>query len=87
MPATNELKTLLRDSNVYNAVNNTLKQIGAPELAKTGETKHSTYWLSTESDAKPINGSYQACTIPMGYNIISDDFKYDQNLVRAVAKF
>ena len=87
LPATNELKTLLRDSNVYNAVNNTLKQIGAPELAKTGETKHSTYWLSTESDAKPINGSYQACTIPMGYSIISDDFKYDQNLVRAVAKF
>ncbi|MBP3423725.1 MAG: PEGA domain-containing protein [Alistipes sp.] len=87
LPATNELKILLRDSNVYNAVNNTLKRIGAPELAPEGETRHSEYWLSTESSAKPINGSYQACTIPMGYNIISDDFKYDQNLVRAVAKF
>ena len=87
LPATNELKSLLLDSAVYNAVNSTLKSIGAPELAKARETKHSEYWLSTESDAKPINGSYQACTISMGWEFVSDSFKYNQCLVRAVAKF
>ena len=87
LPATNELKSLLLDSAVYIAVNSTLKSIGAPELAKARETKHSEYWLSTESDAKPINGSYQACTISMGWEFVSDSFKYNQCLVRAVAKF
>ena len=87
LPATNELKSLLLDSSVYNAVNSTLKSVGAPELAKPNEKKHSEYWVSTESNDKPINGSYQACTIAMGWMFISDSFKYNQALVRAVAKF
>ena len=78
LPAINELKLLLLNTDVRNAVNQTLKQQGCI-LVDFGRFKY--YWSSTEDN------EFCAWLVGMGYGYTDRSTKYDDDYVRAVSAF
>ena len=79
LPAIDELKLLLRDRSVHNAVNRTLDEHGGQKLFELGEWN--AYWSSTESS------KFCAWFVTMRYGYTGDDGKYTYVYVRAVSAF
>ena len=79
LPAIDELKLLLLDSSVHQAVNSTLKEHRGDRLIKIG--KWEGYWSSTE-DAESL-----ACYVYMCYGETRTNFKDISFSVRAVSAF
>ena len=75
LPAIKELKLLLFNSDVRDAVNNTLKQQGGTLLPKFS------CWSSTEND------EFCAWYVRMSDGVTRNDFKCNYNYVRAVSAF
>ena len=81
LPAINELRLLLCDESVLDAVNGTIAQKGGVKLFKKGDDAF--YWSSTEYlDAKDCVWSIDMYT---GYSRIIN--KFDELYVRAIAEF
>ena len=85
IPAIDEIKRLLADEQVFNAVNATLLAKGGMKLRKShnmsGVMKEH-YWSSTESDKKS-----QSFIVYMPSGNVIPTFKSSENFVRAVAIF
>ena len=79
LPAINELKLLLLNSDVRNAVNQTLKQQGCTLLVDFGWFKY--YWSSTEDN------EFCAWVVDMYYGNTGDSNKLNHYYVRAVSAF
>ena len=81
LPAINELRSLLCDESVLDAVNRTIAQKGGVKLFKKGDDAF--YWSSTEY----MNGQNGVWSIDMytGYSRIIN--KFDELYVRAIAEF
>ena len=85
IPAIDEIKRLLTDEQVFNAVNATLLAKGGMKLRKShnmsGVMKE-LYWSSTESDKKS-----QSFIVYMPDGVVITTFKSSEEFVRAVATF
>ncbi len=79
LPAFDELKLLLRDRSVHDAVNRTLDEHGGQKLFELGEW--AAYWSSTESS------EFCACVVGMNDGDTLDFNKYNNYYVRAVSAF
>jgi hypothetical protein len=82
LPARDELKRLLLNDEVRNAVNKTLDQHGAVKLGKKGETGW--YWSSSEYVG---NNQFRAWIVNMYYGTTYDSLKSNSRDVRAVSAF
>lgn len=82
LPAIDELKRLLLNDEVRNAVNKTLDQHGAVKLGKKGGTGW--YWSSSEYVG---NNQFRAWFVYMKYGNTANDLKYGNFYVRAVSAF
>ena len=79
LPAIDELKLLLLDRSVHEAVNRTLKERGGDALFSLGE--HGWHWSSTESS------TLFARVVVMNYGTTDGDLKHGSLYVRAVSAF
>ncbi len=79
LPAIEELKLLLLDDSVHDAVNRTLESRGTTKLFNRGDLVW--YWSSTEDDG------ICAWTVDMDYGNTYDDLKNSYGYVRAVVQF
>ena len=82
LPARDELKLLLLNDEVRNAVNKTLDQHGAVKLVEKGETGG--YWSSSEYVG---NNQFRAWIVNMYYGTTYDSLKSNSRDVRAVSAF
>lgn len=83
LPAIDELKLLLLDAEVHDAVNLTLESLGMPMLLNIGES--GVYWSSTEY--KQFQQDCGAWCVYMEDGMCSNNLKFFQSNVRAVATF
>jgi hypothetical protein len=81
LPATDELKLLLHNDSVHDAVNRTLESQGAKKLYNYSDGGYELYWSSTE------DGTFYAYPVGCGSGYTSSVEKSDDWYVRAVAKF
>lgn len=84
LPAVDELDRFVKAGVVHTAVNQTLAQLGAKQLAKKGEFRW--YWSSTELLVKK-KAAQVFCLYVSDGNIQSAEWKYMLCYVRAVAVF
>jgi hypothetical protein len=82
LPAINELEIFVKEGIVHSAVNKTLAQLGAKQLAKRGEFRW--YWSSTEHLVK--RNAAQVYCLYVSDNKVAE-WKYIVCYVRAIATF